>query len=426
MYFLVGIKGSGMAALACVLSDLGFEVAGSDEEKYYFTEDKLRKKNIPIYHFSEDNIKEEYIYIIGNAFEDSLEAKIIKAKGYPYYYYHQFIGQFFQGKKIAISGTHGKTTTTTFLKDLLSSRKVSYLVGDGSGKGTPNYEYFIFEACEYKNHFLSYNPDILIITNIELDHVDFFNNIKEVYKSFNTLAQKAKVVIVNGDNKYARKIKHPLKITFGFRKSCDARIEIIDQTSDGYVIIIYYHGEKYRFILPFTGRHNIYNFVGSVVASLFCGITIDEINEKLPDMKLPKRRTNIYEYGETILVDDYAHHPSEIKACFYALKQKYPGLPLKVIFQSHTYSRTLYFHKQFIKALKLFDEVYLDHVFSSKRETGNEVVESRVKRAFRMFPSFSDKVLERINKKEKAVWIFMGAGTVNDYLKALLFNNEKE
>lgn len=418
MYFLVGIKGSGMAALALILSDLGYEVAGSDESKYYFTEDKLRERKIKIYPFSKSNIKEGYIYIIGNAFEEGIEATKIKECGYPYYKYHEFIGKFFEGKKIAVSGTHGKTTTTTLLKDMFSAKKICYLIGDASGKGCPNYEYFIFEACEYKNHFLAYSPDVLIINNIELDHVDFFKNVKEVFKSFSKLANQSKIVIVNGDDKYASKIKHHNKITFGFKKKNDAIIEIIDQRN-GYIIIIYYNNEKYRFILPFTGLHMIYNFASSFLAALTCGIGLDEINQALINFKLPKRRMNILSYGKSFLVDDYAHHPTEIKALYQALKQKFPNYPLRVIFQSHTYSRTFCFKKDFVKVLMLFDEAYVDKVFSSKREKENDTLEKKVNKAFKMFPHFNLDVLNRIKKDEKAVWIFMGAGTVNEYIKVI-------
>jgi UDP-N-acetylmuramate--alanine ligase len=423
----VGIKGSGMAALALVLHGLGYEVAGSDDTKHYFTEDPLVEIHIPIFPFCEDNIREGNTYIIGNAFSDqNPEVAKIKASGFPYFYYHDFIGTFFKGKRIAVSGTHGKTTTTTLLKDMFRDERICYLIGDGNGGGTPNYEYFIFEACEYKNHFLAYTPDILLINNIELDHVDFFRNIHAIFRSFNRLAQKAKAVIVCGDDRYASKIRHEHLISYGFKPRNKVRIEIADQTVDGYIIIVYYENKKYPFILPFSGRHMIYNFVAAFLASMLCGITYPKVVENINFMKLPKRRMSTRLYGKTVLVDDYGHHPTEIAATLSAIRQKYPGYLVNIIFQSHTYTRTLFFRRDFVRVLKMFDHAYVDHVFSSKRETGNNQLEKKVARAFRSFPVFTPEVLKNISRDKKEVWVFMGAGTVNEYMNLINDGNEKD
>jgi UDP-N-acetylmuramate--alanine ligase len=148
--------------------------------------------------------------------------------------------------------------------------------------------------------------------------------------------------------------------------------------------------------------------------------------ESINFMKLPKRRMSTRLYGKTVLVDDYGHHPTEIKATLSAIRQKYPGYPVNIIFQSHTYTRTLYFRRDFIRVLKMFDHAYVDHVFSSKRETGNNQLENKVTRAFRKFPVFTPEVLKTISKDKKEVWVFMGAGTVNEYMNLISDTNEKE
>ena len=157
-----------MSALACMLYDLGHEVIGSDVSKNFGFEEGLQKRNIKVLEFNDNNIKPEYVYIIGNAYkEDFIEVKEIKKHGYEYYYYHDFISKL-DGFHIAISGTHGKSTTTKMIVDMLSEEPISYIIGTGEGKGKKDYKYLIYEACEYQDHFLAYHPDILVINNIEL------------------------------------------------------------------------------------------------------------------------------------------------------------------------------------------------------------------------------------------------------------------
>src|SRR5699024_7997252 len=172
IYHFVGIKGTGMSALAHILHDAGEKVQGSDVDQYFFTEDALRKKNIPMLPFSKDNIKEDYVVIAGNAFPDHHEEiKEAKRKGVKLYKYHDFLGEILNKyTSIAVTGVHGKTSTTCLLSHVLEENfPVSYLIGDGTGLGSADSEYFAFEACEYRRHFLAYEPDYAIITNLDYD-----------------------------------------------------------------------------------------------------------------------------------------------------------------------------------------------------------------------------------------------------------------
>ena len=166
-YHFIGIKGTGMSALAQILSDSGENVQGSDVEKRFYTQEALEEKNIPILPFSEENIKDDLTIIAGNAFsDDHPEIKAALESGLTFYRYHEFLGNWLkQYTSIAIAGAHGKTSTTGLLAHVLGNTyPISYLIGDGTGKGHVDSEYFVFEACEYRRHFLQYEPDYAVMT----------------------------------------------------------------------------------------------------------------------------------------------------------------------------------------------------------------------------------------------------------------------
>ena len=210
-YFLVGIKGTGMSALAQILDGLGYEVEGSDKPDHFFTEQALIDKGIKIYEFNKDNIKEDMIIIQGNAFKDNHE-EIVRAKelNLKIYSYQDMVGKLTKMfQTITIAGCHGKTTTTSMLSHVLKNiTGCNYLIGDGTGYANKENKYFALEACEYKRHFLNYTPYYAIITNIELDHIDYYKDIQDVIDAFSEFANKAlKMVIACGDDNYTRYIE---------------------------------------------------------------------------------------------------------------------------------------------------------------------------------------------------------------------------
>ena len=162
-----------------------------------------------------------------------------------------------------------------------------------------------------------------------------------------------------------------------------------------------------------VGLHNLYNYVGGYLLCLLSGI---KINHYI-DVSFPKRRMNKYIYGNSVLIDDYAHHPTEIKALYESIRIMYPNYKIKCIFQSHTYSRTLKLKKQFKEVLKMFNEVYLLDVFTSAREKEEELLQKKVDRYFKRFNKYHEGVLNEINKNEQDVWVFLGAGSCNEILE---------
>src|SRR5699024_5073602 len=177
-YHFIGIKGTGMSALAQILHDSGEKVQGSDVEQRFFTQAALEQKGIPILPFAKENIDSSYTIIAGNSFtEDNIEIKEAKEKGIPFYRYHELLGEWLkQYTSLAVTGAHGKTSTTGLLAhEFNKAYPISYLIGDGTGQGHVDSEYFIFEACEYRRHFLHYKPDYAIMTNIDFDHPDYLD-----------------------------------------------------------------------------------------------------------------------------------------------------------------------------------------------------------------------------------------------------------
>lgn len=195
VYHFVGIKGTGMSPLAQILHDTGYTVQGSDIEKHIFTQKALEERNIKILPFDPDNIQPGMTVIAGNAFPDTHpEIERALSEGIPVIRYHKFLGEYMDSfTNVAITGAHGKTSTTGLLAHVMQAAKpTSYLIGDGSGMGKENSEYFVFEACEYRRHFLSYHPDYAIMTNIDFDHPDYFSDIDDVFDAFQNMALQVK------------------------------------------------------------------------------------------------------------------------------------------------------------------------------------------------------------------------------------------
>lgn len=399
-----------MSALACMLYDLGHEVIGSDVSKNFGFEEGLFKRNIQILEFNICNIKPEYVYIIGNAYkEDFIEVKEIKNHNYEYYYYHDFIARL-DGIHIAVSGTHGKTTTTKMIADMLAEEPISYLIGTGDGKGKKNYKYLIYEACEYQDHFLAYHPDILVINNIELDHPDYFNSINDVYNSFIKLSKQAKKVVINVNEKIT---KDEHFICYGVDNS-EYIYRIVEENNNGYILEI--NGEI--FTIPFFGKHMINNFLSAYVVLKTIGYSDDYIKERIGFIKLPKRRMEEEKIGEQIIIQDYAHHPTEIKSLYDSISQKYPNIPITVLFQPHTYSRTLALSSSFVSMLSFFDEVYILPTFTSSREAYDKKLQKQVDNIFKKFNCVK-AVEEVVFRKDLRIYVFLGAGEVIRYIKNL-------
>lgn len=425
LYHFVGIKGSGMSSLALVLHEKGYNVQGSDVETYFFTQRDLEKAGVTILPFNQDNIKPGMTVIAGNAFPDTHE-EIARAKelGLEVIRYHDFIGQFIQPyTSVAVTGSHGKTSTTGLLSHVLSGiAPTSYLIGDGTGHGVPDAKFFSFEACEYQRHFLAYAPDYAIMTNIDFDHPDYFKSIEDVFEAFQTLASQVKKgIFAYGDDKYLRKLTANVPIYYyGLSDTDDIQAKNITRTTKGSAFDVY-HDKTFigRFTVPSFGKHNILNALAVIAVAYFEKLDMDKVKEEMLTFSGVKRRFTEKNVADMVLVDDYAHHPAEIKATIDAARQKYPDKELIAVFQPHTFTRTIALMDDFAEALDRADHVYLCDIFSSARETTGDVkIEDLGAKIQKGGQVLKEDNMSPLLDYHNAVVLFMGAGDVQKFERA--------
>lgn len=421
-----------MSSLAQILHDSAVEVQGSDVETYFFTEDPLRDRQIPIFLFDENNIKPGMTVIAGNAFPDH-HPEIVRANelGLEVIRYHEFLGNYMEKfVSIAVTGSHGKTSTTGLLAHVLSGfAPSSYLIGDGTGKGLEDAEYFIFEACEYKRHFLAYEPDYAIMTNIDFDHPDYFRDMDDVMDAFNEMALRVKKgIIACGDDPQLQKIQANVPVVFyGFDEINDFAAKNIMKNSEGSTFDVFVRNEIYHtFTIPLAGDHAILNALGVIALCHYEGVQASIIQEQLLSFTGVKRRFTIYHHNDSVVVDDYAHHPTEIEATLQTAKQKYPDREIIAIFQPHTFTRTAALLDEFAESLSEADGVYLCDIFSSAREkAGSLTIDELIKKVPGAKHLKLDEI-EMLRQHQHAVYLFMGAGDVQKYMEAFLTKLNKD
>ena len=365
-YYLIGIKGAGMSALALLLNDLGYEVVGYDDAKEHrFTEDKLIERGIKIYSEDNDEMTNDTIVVRSTAiFLDHKELEKARSMNLDIYEYHEMLGKLTKKlDSVCISGCHGKTTTTAMLSHILTDNGgCNYIIGDGHGFGTLESKKFILEACEYKRHFLEYEPDYVIITNIDLDHTDYFNSIDDVILAYQEFANKAsKMAIVCGDDPYTHtlEVNRPIYY-YGVEDDNDIQARNIEYRNDGTSFDVFIEDEYYgHFDLPLFGKHMLLNALAVIGVCHYERMDAKEISKSLKTFKGAERRFKETIVGNNILVDDYAHHPAEVRVTIKAARQKYPNKKIVAIFKPHTFSRVLEFADDFAKALNIADHAYV-------------------------------------------------------------------
>ena len=424
-YHFIGIKGSGMSSLALVLHEKGFKVQGSDVEEYFFTQRDLEKSGIPLMVFSPENITEGLTIIAGNAFPDTHE-EVVRARelGLEIIRYHDFLAQLIQNfTSIGVTGSHGKTSTTGLLAHVLSGiRPTSYLIGDGTGSGNDSAEFFAFEACEYRRHFLAYSPDYAIMLNIDFDHPDYYESIEDVFSAFQLMGEKVKKgIIAFGEDAHLRQLTVDVSVYYyGVEEADDFQARNIKRTTDGSAFDVYFRGEKIgHFVSPAYGQHNINNALSVIALCYLEGLPMAEVAREMLTFKGVKRRFSEKVMADMTIVDDYAHHPAEIIATIDGARQKYPEKEIIAVFQPHTFTRTIALMDEFSAALDLADRVYLCDIFGSARETqGSVKIEDLSNRITKGGQVIKEENVSPLLEHENAVIIFMGAGDVQKFERA--------
>lgn len=424
LFHFTGIKGSGMSSLAQILFDAGEKVQGSDIDKYFFTEQPLRDRGIQVLEFNADNIQEGMTVIAGNAFPDE-HPELVRARelGVEVIRYHVFLGEYI-GKyiSIAITGAHGKTSTTGLMSHVIGGYKpTSFLIGDGTGSGKQDASYFVMEACEYRRHFLSYHPDYAVMTNIDFDHPDYFKNLEDVYSAFQELAlQVKKAIIACGDDEQLQRIQANVPVVYyGFGEENDFAARNVVKTTEGTEFEVYVRNEFYnKFFIPLFGDHNVLNSLSVISLCHYEGVPAELIQERLNSYSGVKRRFTETKIGDSVLVDDYAHHPTEITATLQSARQKYPDKEVVAIFQPHTFSRTQAFLQNFANSLSGADTVYLCDIFGSAREQAGALTIHDLIKLIDGAKQLEISTIEQLAEHKNAVFLFMGAGDVNKFQRA--------
>ncbi|WP_407946507.1 UDP-N-acetylmuramate--L-alanine ligase [Pediococcus claussenii] len=411
-----------MSSLALILHDEGFKVIGSDIDQYTFTQKGLEAAGIKILSFDPNNLKDGMVVIAGNAFTDQHpEIERARAMNLEVIRYHELLGQMLGSyTSIGVAGTHGKTSTTGLLSHVLSGvAPTSYLIGDGTGKGIPDARFFVFEADEYRRHFIAYHPDYMIMTNVDFDHPDYYKDLADVQSAFQKVAlQVKKGIFAWGDDKGLRSLHADVPIYYyGTSENDDFQAQNVERTTTGSEFDVVHHGKKIgHFEIPLFGEHNVLNSLAVIAVSYFESIDLDLIKRELMSYQGVKRRFSEEKVGDNVLIDDYAHHPSEIKATIDATRQKYPDKKVVAVFQPHTYSRTAALLDGFAKSLSLADQVILTEIFGSARESEGKVSSK----------DLADKIgndtkiihendLQALLDLHDAVLVFMGAGDIGKY-----------
>ena len=421
-YYCIGIKGTGMSTLAQILFDLGNDVIGYDDARdYKFTEKGLEEREILIYYDHEHPLDKDTIVTYSVAVpEDHPEMKRVKELGLKIKKYSEIMGDVVgMFKSIGVSGTHGKTTTSTMIKTILeNSIGCNYFIGAGDGKASLEKEYFVVESDEFNRHFLDYHPMYAIITNIEAEHLECYKDIDDIRESFEKFAnQTSRLVICNGDNEEVRKINFlPKAIYYGFGFNNDVVIRNLKLETDASRFDIEIKGEFYgSFEIPLFGKHMVQNATAAIIMAKELGIEKDIIYNSLKNFENADRRFAISKVGNTTIIDDYAHHPTEIKSTLEAVRQKYPNKRIVVVFKPNTYSRTRDFKDDFITALNVADKAYLTEI-DSNREYAIDypgVTSKMIVEGLRDGDMISEETISKLGEELDSVICFMSCASIS-------------
>lgn len=419
-YYCIGIKGAGMSTLANILSDLGNEVSGYDDTvKYKFTEEGLKSRGIKIYH-EPHSIDSDTIVTYSKAFSDNHpEIKRVKELGLTIRDYNQVVGDVTSMfETIGVCGTHGKTTTSLLISDILNNTLgCNYFVGDGTGHANKSNKLFVIESDEFNKHFLAYHPTVAVITNIELDHTECYpGGIEEIKQAFREFGNKSELIVACGDDANIRDITFDKKVIYyGFNDNNDVVAKNVKLTDKGALFDVYINGDLFdSYELPLFGKHMILNALSSIIIANKYNIDKDSIKKYIKEFKGAKRRFKEEDINGYIIIDDYAHHPTEIEVTIDAARQKYPNKEIVAIFLPNTYSRTEVLLNDFVKALSKADKSYIMDIYCDRElqsdypNVNSDLLIEKIKNAEKISIDTVDKLL----KHKGSVLCFMSCTNI--------------
>ena len=442
---LIGIGGIGLSAIARVLIARGDRVSGSDLHASPIT-DELADLGVQVFigHRAENITDADLILVTSAAPDDNPEVAAARRRGIRIVRRYDFFPELTKGKKtIAVAGTHGKTTTTGMIAMILTDAGLdpTAIVGgiipelNGNAR-VGNGDFFVVEADEYDRAFLGLRPTIAVVTSIEMDHPDIYANVEEVAKAFRqflSLVPRNGLIVGCGDAERVEKeigeittevatwVGEIAVARYGFGEKNDWRASDVRLNARGGSDFVVWRGNKRLgdFQLQIPGRHNVLNALAALVVAEAVGVDLQVARETLSNFRGAARRFEVKgEVGGIAIVDDYAHHPSEIRATLAAARMRFPGRKIWAVFQPHTFSRTLALLEEFAAAFDDADHVVITDIFAAREHDdlgiSSRDLHARMSHRDARFLADLHEITQYLvaNMKSGDVLVTMGAGDV--------------
>ena len=438
--YFIGIGGISMSALAKIYISKKIKVYGSDlVESDLIKELRQEGADIKIGDAPEFVKKCDVIVINSAIGDDNNDLQYAKELDKPIFTRAQVLGELSKKyKTISVAGTHGKTTTTGMIANclLVASRDPTIHIGGVLNNINSNLhlgksDFLVTEACEYKDSFLSLKNFVSVVLNIEEDHLDYFGNLDNIFKSFNKFIKntsKKGAIIYNFDEKY-KKLKIPTNsISFGLDDKADVRANNLKCKHGKYYFDLIFKNKKIGGIkLPCPGKHNVLNALATCATCIFLGLSFKEIKKGIETFLGIQRRFQVLKSDKGLIFHDYAHHPKEIESTIKTCREIDKRKHIIIIFQPHTYTRTRDLYKDFINCFALSDEVWLLPIYPAREQPIENINSfnlykdiSRTGKKCRYFSTFDDchqAILEE--NKRKNIIALLGAGDIYDLAKRL-------
>ena len=436
VYFL-GIGGIGMSALARYWHHQGCTVAGYDRTPSPLTL-QLENEGMAIHYEDNPNLLPALIDLVvytPAVPQDLKEIAEIKRRGLPMMKRAQALGAISQERfTIAVSGTHGKTTTTAMVAHILKECGVDMTAfiggiannfGSNLHIGHTDKAVLVVEADEFDRSFLWLHPNISIVNSIDSDHLDIYGDRQHLVESFNAFAKltKDKVIVREGLEIEQDKDGEATHLRFGFGEGNGFKATIVN-TANGFTdFTIASEGFTVEVHLPLAGRHNVLNATAAFASALQLGLAPQAIADALTSFKGVKRRFDIrVRNGNHIYIDDYAHHPEEIKSCLSAIKTSFPSKRVTVVFQPHLFTRTRDFMEDFASSLAMADSLILLDIYPAREKP----IEGITSQALLDRIALEDKclctkesLLSTIEQRHPELLVTMGAGDIDRFVEPL-------
>ena len=439
--YVIGIKGSGVIAVVEILHAMGIEISGSDISEKFFTDEILQRLGIKYSeNFSPENIPADVdLVIYSTAYNENnnVEFQEAKKRNLEMISYPRILAELFNQKYgIAVCGTHGKTTTSAMLAHILKdagmdpsaiigSRVINWEGNALSGKG----EFFVAETDEFQNKLKLYDPKAVILTSLDWDHPDTyptFAEYKKAFRDFVTRIPKIGFLVVWGDSVDTLEVSTDANcavLKYGFSAECDYKISNVKirdsklQIKNQVFNIEHKNSDLGEFEISLVGKHNVLNACAAIIVCHKLNLDMEKVRSGLADFKGTKRRFEyIGERNGAILIDDYGHHPEEIKATLKGAREIYPEKKIVAIFHPHSYSRTEALFQEFSQSFDDADEVIILDIYGSARENSGKV---NSKELAELINKYSRNKAEYISTIDEAVEFLKDRIGKNDAIIAI-------